>query len=906
MDRTDPPAKQGLAKGFIKPILLRAASLFLCFLALGPVLVFCFWLVYGGTARWRVDAYWRTFPPDFGCDDTQLVDGCEYTSLWYLWLLVVVATLASILILQLTSFSAHAAKASPRRLVWLRRWGSYQLVPRRFWAWWCGGLNVHDAVAVLTWLAINATWMYFILHRYFSVFAHAAVPGWKLKAIVISVALGQLLFPNLAVLFFPISRGSVLLQVSRISFPVAIKYHRWLGHFAMLLVSAHSLGFWAIWLLEGPKVWMSEAFDQGSRINNLMGGLSFLFSLALWISSLEFARRTNYDVFYKLHHVGFWGFMLFGCMHFWNLYWYFLPGLLLYAVDAAHRLLHVGQNRAEILQADATSDDRVATLLLRSPAWATAATGYIWLHAPDISRTQWHPFEYVAVSGGPLGGNGTPGSLSGSPTAAGPRSDLASSTAAAAPAAPPAMLVSVKAYDRWTAKLVSLVQQRGTGLSIWLEGPYAELPPPSSPPRDAGLVLVAGGVGVTAALSVLAELPLQPQQPALLIWSVRQLSELIQLGPAVFSLARHRGLALKVSLFYTGSAVSLAVAVSDAPDSALALDSTYAGLDAVPRSGSFQSSSGGGTRPGSPWRESQGQTQAQSAAFLLCDVAEPPRLAAPGSVSCLCPVLALGRVNIQGLVKAAAHAATFAGALAAMIGVRYVSTVLPARRGDEAWSTAAAGAAYVGAIAAGAVLPALTLLAAARALQDAAERDATGGSAAHARSRRRSGANSVDPEKRALLAPLIDAEAGATARVWTGSGNGAGAMRKPGLANSALPPLKAPPLAAATAPLPQHLTAPPAARFCATPQAVGEGQVCYPVSMGRPDVRGLLQQWLTVEFSAAAGEGGGAGGARCVAVYGMGPERLVEEAQLACHDLNFGRSGRGCTTLLFTKKTHAL
>lgn len=70
----------------------------------------------------------------------------------------------------------------------------------------------------------------------------------------------------------------------------------------MIMVTAHSLGLWGVWLYQGQ--WLKEAFDQGDRINNLAGGVSFLSGLALWLSSLEVARRSSYEVFYKLHHIG--------------------------------------------------------------------------------------------------------------------------------------------------------------------------------------------------------------------------------------------------------------------------------------------------------------------------------------------------------------------------------------------------------------------------------------------------------------------------------------------------------------------------------------------------------------------------------------------------------------------------
>lgn len=46
------------------------------------------------------------------------------------------------------------------------------------------------------------------------------------------------------------------------------------------------------------------ASTQNTTNNSLAGGVSFLGGLALWLSSLEIARRANYEVFYKLHHIG--------------------------------------------------------------------------------------------------------------------------------------------------------------------------------------------------------------------------------------------------------------------------------------------------------------------------------------------------------------------------------------------------------------------------------------------------------------------------------------------------------------------------------------------------------------------------------------------------------------------------
>lgn len=82
---------------------------------------------------------------------------------------------------------------------------------------------------------------------------------------------------------------------------------------------------------------------------------------------------------------------------------------------------------------------------------------------PSISRLQWHPFEYVAVT------PASPGD------------------------AAPAMLLHVKAYNRWTRHLVTAVREQGRRLAVRAEGPYAESPAWAQDAGDGALVIAAGG-----------------------------------------------------------------------------------------------------------------------------------------------------------------------------------------------------------------------------------------------------------------------------------------------------------------------------------------------------------------------------------------------------------------------------
>jgi hypothetical protein len=51
---------------------------------------------------------------------------------------------------------------------------------------------------------------------------------------LVAVALGSLLFPNLVMLFYPVTRGSVVLQASGISYPDAIRCAYFCVVFAVL------------------------------------------------------------------------------------------------------------------------------------------------------------------------------------------------------------------------------------------------------------------------------------------------------------------------------------------------------------------------------------------------------------------------------------------------------------------------------------------------------------------------------------------------------------------------------------------------------------------------------------------------------------------------------------------------
>lgn len=133
----------------------------------------------------------------------------------------------------------------------------------------------------------------------------------------------------------------------------------------------------------------------------------------------------------------------------------------------------------------------VCSLVLAAPPYALPPSGFVWLQVPAIHRWQWHPFEFAAVR--------IPGRQLSPAAAAGDAKDGVTPGGDDV-TAESAMLIHVKAYDGWTARLVSLVRERGAELAVRAEGPYPEAPHWAAAAGDDAILIVAGVWGPHAFL----------------------------------------------------------------------------------------------------------------------------------------------------------------------------------------------------------------------------------------------------------------------------------------------------------------------------------------------------------------------------------------------------------------------
>ena len=82
---------------------------------------------------------------------------------------------------------------------------------------------------------------------FFFLFNFVEFIRWKAKLEKAALMLGLVGNICLAFLFFPVTRGSSILQLLGLTSESSIKYHIWLGHIAMTLFTAHGVSYIIFW-----------------------------------------------------------------------------------------------------------------------------------------------------------------------------------------------------------------------------------------------------------------------------------------------------------------------------------------------------------------------------------------------------------------------------------------------------------------------------------------------------------------------------------------------------------------------------------------------------------------------------------------------------------------------------------
>ncbi|CAL8470322.1 g9864 [Coccomyxa elongata] len=409
----------------------------------------------------------------------------------------------------------------------------YHLPPRGFWSWWSGGMAVYDALVVVAWITVNILYVQqrvsLILPIFKQAIAQGLLPDWSsTQALValISGALGWAATLDILLLFYPVPRSIFLHWLMGTNFPTLIKYHRWLGHGTMWILSVHGCGFYALWLWEHD--WLRGLVWDRNGTNMLAGTLSWLSGCALWFTSLEYVRRNYFELFYKTHILGFLGFMLFGFMHHVSLWAYTMPGLLLYLLDVTLRMAQQVQP-VRITRVGACPSATLATLEFNTdPYTPVKPVQDLFLGVDGLSTVQWHPYSTV---GGPR-----PGTL----------------------------VAHIKSYGSWTSGLMRRLLRDGS-VTMRIDGPYGEFEERPEWTRHRTLAIFAGGIGVTPVFGILNDLTARRAALAegggdgvpvpdkvIFIFSAAQKNELALLQRPLVADAMQEGW-LELDAYYTGA-----------------------------------------------------------------------------------------------------------------------------------------------------------------------------------------------------------------------------------------------------------------------------------------------------------------------------------------------------------------
>ncbi|KAF0891442.1 hypothetical protein E2562_009865 [Oryza meyeriana var. granulata] len=350
---------------------------------------------------------------------------------------------------------------------------------------------------------------------------------WQAKLDRAALRLGHVGSLCCVFLFFPVARGSSLLQLIGLTSEASIKYHVWLGNLVMFFFTAHGLSYIVFWASTDQIHEMVQW--ARTKVANVPGELALLSGLAMWVTALPRVRRQMFELFFHTHHL-YILFLVFYALHVGvAVFCSILPGVFLFMVDRYLRFLQ-SRTRVRLVSARLLASEAVELSFCKSPCLTHSPMSTLFVNVPCVSRLQWHPFTVTSSSG----------------------------------LEPDRLSVVIKRAGSWTQKLYETLSFLPTSqpghLDVSVEGPYSQAASASFLQYDS-LVMISGGGGITPFISVIRELvhrsatSAETATPSLLLISVFKTSaDLGMLGlivPASGGFSDISRLELRVEAFVT-------------------------------------------------------------------------------------------------------------------------------------------------------------------------------------------------------------------------------------------------------------------------------------------------------------------------------------------------------------------
>ncbi|CAO2838775.1 unnamed protein product [Amaranthus hypochondriacus] len=290
---------------------------------------------------------------------------------------------------------------------------------------------------------------------------------WQKTMRTVSLRIGYASNISWAFVFFPVIRLSSILPLFGMTYESSIKYHIWVGQVVMVTSALHSAGFFIYWAIVNT---MSEALAWSkTHVSNIAGEVSWVFLIAMWITSFAYTRRKTFEVFFYTHQLYTLA-TLFYVIHIGvAMTMQILPGIYLFTLDRYLRFLQSRSN-ARLLSVRVLPGGTLEMTFSKSRGVRYNVTSSLFVCVPKISSLQWHPFTVSSND------NMEPDKIS----------------------------IVLKTGGTWTNKLYKEISSSIDRLEVSVEGPYG--PASTDFLKHDSLVLISGGSGMTPYISIIREL----------------------------------------------------------------------------------------------------------------------------------------------------------------------------------------------------------------------------------------------------------------------------------------------------------------------------------------------------------------------------------------------------------------
>ena len=307
-----------------------------------------------------------------------------------------------------------------------------------------------------------------------------------------------------------------------IPFERALKFHRWFGRAALVVMVVHGLGMVVEYTRNGQ-------FEKLLTYSTGFATVSLACFLVMYLPSL--CRRSSYEVFANLHAVFVLPALAFAGLHMAALGPYVIPALIVVVPDYLYFRWNLARHKVPVVAA-VHLPGRVLRLDLHAPSLKSKPGQWVYVTVPEISRTQAHPFSICLTDnsdGSDKVGDETtstitlfvkdmgPDTFSGRLYNSVPVSAFGASAGSGGSAAATRVSGDASALSSSSACVLSHHQRSAPPFSVCCDGPYGR-PSVETIGADA-IVLVAGGIGATPIVAHLQSLLRQPDREVTITFS---------------------------------------------------------------------------------------------------------------------------------------------------------------------------------------------------------------------------------------------------------------------------------------------------------------------------------------------------------------------------------------------------